>query len=430
MNNIKLDKMRLIVVVSMLVSIFVSSVANADGGASAHAAAHSDHDDYDDHDDLHHHHDNSHQHLPTVTNEPLNRLKRTVAAQVSRNPNLFDPEDVESFLHDHGAVAARQFMAQRSLKWRRAARLAVSALKRRKILGVQDADADDFPCDLFALGLIFENGRAHHQGPDGQYVEGNPVIWIRVGALGSVVKHLEKFTPSRLISYAYNTPRDAISKLTRSISSSRLNSRRQRRNRIKNKLGRSGDGQRIIKNNSVKEHQTVTHIMRAIAWWLDDWVTKHPEGSKATLVLDFEDTDFAFASWSVGEFFVKLDDIFPNLFDQIIGFRYKPKLWSLHSPISMFNRIFKSRFSSSPETDAKLKFVSTEPQMSMFMPRVDARGFTMLPEHVQGTCMEPDMGKAPAGCSSEPSANGLYDPSFWQAVHNEFYHVCRPKARN
>lgn len=347
----------------------------------------------------------------------LERLKESILEKANNDPNLFDPEDVEGFLNDHGVLAAERFLNQRSDNWRRAAGLATSTLTWRKNMGINQLQASDFPCDLFTLGLIFEYGRAHHQISDGHYVEGNPVIWLRVGALGSVVKHLEKLTPARLLSYGYNAPRDALSYVAKAVS--RRTRRRRRDHRRKN--------ERLIRNYSVKENHSINHILKAIMWWLNDWVLRNPEYAKATLVLDFEGTDFAFASWSIGEFFVKLDDLFPDLFDQIIGFRYKPKLWSLHSPISMFNRIFKSRVASSPETDRKLKFVSTEPQLSMYMPRVDSKGFTMLPEHVSGTCVGSDDTKAPIGCLQE-EAGALFDPTLWRAVHNEFYYSCRPKA--
>lgn len=384
--------------------------------------------------------------VPVVTDQPLNQLKQQLANLASANPHLFDAEDVRKFLNDEGSSAANRFLNQRQYNLRRAFGLTKSALKWRKDVGLNKMEASDFPCDLFKLGLIFEHGRAHHQGADGQYVETNPVIWLRLGALGSIVKQLERLTPSRVVSYAYNAPRNLISKARHAVSS-RRSKRRARRHQQSSQAAAAAAVagpavainnnhnnphiQPMIRDMSVGEHDTINQVLKAIAWWIDDWVKRNPEDARATLVLDFENTDFAFASWSIGEFLIKLDDLFPDLFDQIIGFRYKPKLWSLHSPISMFNRIFKSRVSSSPETDRKLKFVTTEPQISAYMPRVDSQGFTMLPAHVSGSCLGPDESKTPAGCQAQATGgNGLYDPNFWQAIHNEFYYSCKAKPRD
>lgn len=365
-----------------------------------------------------------------VTNTPLERLKRRVAERVSIHPNLYEPDDVDAFLHDDGPLAAERLLRQKGYKWRSASKLALRALRWRKKLQLFHGTASDFPCDLFTLGLIFEYGHAHHQDANGDYVEGNPVIWIRLGALGSIIKHLERLTPRRVLSFARHTRKSSIRHLRRA---ERREARREAR-RVARRGGLRGIVRnvkdRIVPNRSLNEHQTINHVLRAIAWWLGDWIRRNPNNAQATLVLDFENTDAAFASWSIGEFFVQLDDFFPDLFDQIIGFRYRPKLWTLHSPISMFVRIFKSRISSSPETDRKLKFVSTEPKISAYIPRVDSQGFTMLPEHVSGTCMGPDSTKAPAGCQQDSTADGLYDPGFWQAIRNEFYYACRTKPRN
>jgi len=376
---------------------------------------------------------NPNQQAPIVQDHPLNQLKQKLVNLANENPTLFDRQDVEDFLNDVGSCAANRFLNQRQGNVRRAFGLTKSALKWRNDIGLNRLRAEDFPCDLFKLGLIFEHGRAHHQAADGRYVETNPIIWLRLGALGSVVKQLERFTPSRLVSYAYNAPRTAIVRASHSI--------RSRTRRMNNRVRSGGASRRsnyyirpMIANMSVKENQTINHVLKAIAWWLNDWVNRNPESARATLVLDFEDSDFAFASWSIGEFIIKLDDLFPDLFDQIIGFRYKPKLWSLHSPISMFNRIFKSRISSSRETDMKLKFVTKEPQISAYMPRVDSQGYTMLPAHVSSTCLGPDDSKAPAGCQPEEAGEvggtALYDPNFWAAIRNEFYYSCKAKPRD
>lgn len=363
---------------------------------------------------------------------PLERLKQSVTDMSFVNPNLFNPDDLQSFLDEKGALGATRFLNQRSQNCRRASKLALSVLKWRKAMFLSEMNADSFPCDLFEMGLIFESGHSHDQKVSGEYTETNPVIWIRLGAVGSIVKKLEEFTPNRMISAAYYAPKVAWRKIQDSVSHRRQ--RHLRVSRFERRQARRAAKQSVVKNFSARENESLTHVLRAIAWWLDDWIKRHPSNAKATLVLDFENSDFAFASWSVGEFFVRLDDRFPDLFDQIIGFRYKARVWSLHSPISMLNRIFKSRFSSSPETDRKMRFVDDEPKMGAFMPRVDASGFTLLPEHVSGACLAPDKSKAPAGCDDSGldanSGSHLYDPNFWQKIYNEFYNTCKPKSRH
>lgn len=359
--------------------------------------------------------------LPGI-DETLVYLKQSFLNEANAHPNLYDPQDVDAFMSTDSYLSHIKFFNQRSGDWLRAYGLAVNTLRWRKAMGLNSLDASKFPCDLFKLGLIFEYGQTHqHQDlATGQIEAGSPVIWIRLGALGKVVKHLERFTPKRLISFVHSTARTASKKARHFVNQATL--------RLPPHKARSAP---LIRDLSMKENPTIEHVLRAIAWYLNNWMLTHPADARATLVLDFEGTDFAFSSWSMGQFFVKLDDNFPDLFDQILGYRYKPKLWSLHSPISMFNRIFKSRISSSPETDAKIKFIRNEPEISTFMPRVDVNGYSMLPEHVSGECIAPNI-QAPAGCGADTNAlagSGLFNPLLWEAVHNEFYQMCRPKAR-
>ena len=352
----------------------------------------------------------------------LNLLKQQVLMESQNNPHLFDPNDVQNFLNEAGAVAASRFLAQRSYNARAAAKLAVETLKWRKGMFLSTLKPAHFPCDLFELGLIFQYGQSRISDEIGQY-GGNPVIWIRLGALSSIIKHLERPRPTRVLSFAHNTPRTAFSRLREKHTT-----RKSRRGYAV--MERNTSRQRIIPNMAMKEHHTVSHVFRALSWWLDNWVWTQPPNAKATLVLDFENTDASFASWSSGDFMIKLDDHFPNLFDQVLGFRYKPKVWfSPQSYVSMLTRVFKSRVSSSFETDRKLKFISREPQIGNYIPRVDVNGYTMLPEHVSGECVGPDKNKAPVGCQLDRNANNLFDPEFWTAIFNEFYYTCKPKTR-
>lgn len=357
----------------------------------------------------------------------LERLKQSISAIAGSHPGLFDPVDLDNFLNDRTSISATRFLKQRSYNPRRASRLAQRALKWRRALGLSQLTTEQFPCDLFKLGLIFEEGRAHRRQTNGLYVESNPVIWIRMGALGAIIKQLERFSVARIGSFAYSMPRASLHKVSNAVRSV---VQRFDRGRLTRRERRERRNQRALVNNlSVEENGTLQHVLKAIAWWLENWAKQNPD-SKATLVFDFENTDFAFTSWSVGDFFMQLDDMFPDLFDKIIGFRFK-SLWSAHSPVSKLVRFFKSRISSSPETDAKVIFSPNERQLSEFIPRVDTQGFTMLPEHVSGACMSPDNSKAPSGCKEDSTqSGGLYDPKLWQTINNEFYYSCRAKSRS
>lgn len=350
--------------------------------------------------------------------------------EVQLHPQLFDAADVEVLLSDPHSVYATQFLNQRSGDWRRAFKLAVQTLQWRADMNLNQLQAHMFPCDLFSLGLIFEHGYTHHRDETGAYVAGNPVIWIRLGALGSVIKQLEKFTGKRLASFAFSTAHTVASS-ARVLKDRIIHPHRRPLPPPPLPLGVTPPPKRH-ENLSVKNERTITHVLKSIAWWLEDWQRSHAPGSQATLVLDFESTDFALSSTSISDFLVKLDDHFPDLFDQIIGYRYKYKIKSLHSPLGLLNKIFTSRVKSSPETDRKMKFVNHEPDISAYMPRVDVSGNSMLPDYISGReslCVGPTHAP-PAGCQTQlDGSSNLYDPLLWQAVHNEFYQVCKPQNR-
>lgn len=363
------------------------------------------------------------QHAGMNLVQRMNALRQYVQTEAQANPKIYDYRDLQEFLEEDEGHYVGKFLKQRSNHVGRAYKLAWQTLRWRHKMALRNLGPQDFPCDLFELGLIFESGVAHHKEANGQYIKGNPVIWIRLGALGGIVKERkEKFSAKRMWSSVYHSVKTAGSK-TKTTT--------QKTFRQATSAPGAARGP-LVESMSVKDDKTMTHIERAIAWWLENWRQTHGPDAKATLVLDFENTDFAFSSWTMGEFFISLDDYFPDMFDQIIGFRYKPSLWSLHSPISMFNRIFKSRFSSSPETDRKLRFLSQEHQIGSYIPRVDQQGFTLLPDHVSGNCVGP-VHRAPAGCQRDTRPlveAGLIDQGTWSAVSEEFYNICKPQLRH
>lgn len=352
---------------------------------------------------------NTHEHhlvsmtLPTIQNT------------LRMNPYMYHPVDVNLLMAgQHPTLSLGRFIRQRSYDLSRAAGLVIETLGWRARMKLPEMSAANFPCDLFKMGLIFEYGVARNVIPDGKHVEGSPIIWLRLRALGKIIKYLERLTPTRVTSAIANTPRSAWYKVRKAFS---LAPRSVYRHSARQ------SSSPIVRDLSVRNDDSVMHVLSAIAWWLDEWTRQNP-GKKATLIMDFENSDYAFASWTVGDFLVKLDDHFPDLFDQIVGFRYAAKLWSLHSPISMFTRIFKKTVQSAPETDMKLKFIKPDTQIYNILPIHHEHGHVMLPPHLAEPCVPRDY-PAPAGCNpSHEMRNGLYDQHFWHAMHQESYQAC------
>lgn len=320
--------------------------------------------------------------------EAQETFRQNLLVEVNKHAYLYDRSDVDRILSDEYSVM--KYLHQRNYDPKRAYKLAVDNLRWRAKNGISGLSAADFPCDLFSQGLIFESGQYSHEYDKRTrtYVQGGQVIWIRLKTLGNLVKELESLSPARLATSTYNAARKATRKIKKDT---------------KRMFGYRDHVQRppIMSSRSVENDSTIQLILKSIVWWLDDWEQRHPPGTQATLVLDFEDSADAFSSFTIGEFFIKLDDLFPAMFDRIIGFRFKVSFWSVKDKLSMFNRIFKSRFVSSVETDRKLKFVSRKPQLSKYMPSVDERGFSMLPPHVSGIYDRP-LYQVPYGCQAEP----------------------------
>lgn len=358
-------------------------------------------------------HVGSHPHLHSSAQD----LVSMVLPTLKNSPYLYHPVDVDYLLAGkHPSLDLNRFIRQRSNDLSRAAHLVFDTLGWRAKLRLPESSAADFPCDLFKMGLIFEYGVARNIAPDGKHVNGSPIIWLRLRALGKMIKYLERLTPTRMTSAIANSPRSAWSKVRKAFSRAPKGVYRQ---------SARDSGKTIVKDLSIRNDDSVMHVLRAIAWWLDEW-TRQNRGKKATLIMDFENSDYAFASWTVGDFLVKLDDHFPDLFDQIIGFRYSAKLWSLQSPISMFTRIFKKTVQSAPETDMKLKFIKPDTQIYNILPR-HQHGHVMLPPHLAEPCVPNDY-PTPAGCANHHQMqNGVYDQHFWHAMHQESYQACHEK---
>lgn len=361
-------------------------------------------------------------HLDPVVRDQVTRLRDMFYEEARANPDLYDRRDLKRFFDDPSGYSALRYLVQRSYDEQRAFKLVMETLRWRHRIGLNQVLAEDFPCELFRFGLIFESNNANHELD----ATSNPVIWIRLGALGKVVKNLEKLTPGRLVSYTLGTAKAVANEGQRLVKD--RSALRQRPGVTASALAQTIQNEGALKQ-SMQDDKTFRYLLLAIAWWIEDFEQRHGLAKHASLVLDFENTDSAFSSWSMGEFFIGLDDHFPDLFDNIIGFRYKPKIWSLHSPISMFNRIFTSRITSSPETDKKLKFVRNDNQLGKFIPRVDSNGMTLLPEHLTGECFGPSQ-VPPARCQKNARLlQDRYDQKVWKLIEDELFRTCKAKRK-
>lgn len=351
----------------------------------------------------------------------LNLLRKSMSEEVNANQQLYDADDVETFFNGDRGLIAPNFLIHRDGDWKKAYKLAVKTLRWRARNGISKLTASDFPCDLFSLGLVMEYGKTRSMArSDSTMIPSEPVIWVRLGALGSIIKYLERYRPRSVATGAMNMFRRGRSKLSSWMSfSERHNPLQQRDPRIHH-----------FRDQSMSQDPTIQHVLKSITWWLDNWRKSNNPGARATLVLDMENTDFAFSSKSVANFLVGLDDKFPELFDRVILYRYRSK-WNsfIHSPVSMINRIFRTRVGSSMATFNKIRIVAHESDISHYIPRVDSNGTLLLPEYITGDCLGPIYEK-PAGCREDSQAlaseTGMYDGKLWQSIYNEFYQMCKP----
>lgn len=351
----------------------------------------------------------------------LNLLRKGFMEEVQAHPHLYDSEDIEIFFNSDRGQTASNFLIQRDGDWKKAYRSAVKTLRWRAMNRIAKLDASDFPCDLYSLGFITEHGLTRPVAKSDKIViPSEPIIWIRLGALGNIVKHLERYSPRKMAATTWNSLEKARSKLLS------WTSWRRRQGLVQEHGLRTYQ----FEDRSLSRNPTIQHALKSIAWWLDNWRSTNTPGAKATLVIDMENTDFAFSSKSVANFFIGLDEKFPNLFDQILLYRYRFKSTSLiHSPVSMINRIFRTRVSSSMATFNKIRIIRHESDINSYMPRVDSNGHSLLPDFVSGDCSGPIYEK-PIGCHEDSRQlalqKGMYDGDLWTSIYNKFYQMCKP----
>lgn len=343
----------------------------------------------------------------------LTKLKEKITASIKDKP--FAQRDLDNFFSNQGATSAIRFLNQRSCDYNSAVAIAKEVFKWRLEMNLDAMDASKFPCDLFKKGLIFEGGQKTR--------EGGPVIWIRLGAIGNIIHRLERARPNAAVMAGATAAFRGISfknPLKGGTAGVKLAFRDT--GSKKKPTHESPTGYK-----SMEDNKTIKHIMRAICWWLDNWIVQNPN-SQATLVLDFENIDKAFLSASFTDFHTNLDVNFPNLFDRVIRYRHGQKLRHLlRRPVEFGNRV-TSTLLSSAETDTKLKSLLYEVEIDSYIRRVDDNGFSLLPQHVSGKCAEPDERLAPPNCQKSTEDNSeLYDRDVWLAVVEEFSRICKPR---
>lgn len=338
---------------------------------------------------------------------PLNLLRKSVMEEVSTRGDIYDRDDIEMFFNGDRGSTAEKFLLQAQNDWRRAYKLAVQTLRWRAHNGISHLRASDFPCNLFNLGLIFEEGTSR---------SGRPVIWIRLAALGSVVKYMERIDPRTLLRrappYALNKASSLWAKARYLLSSSRRDGLVQTERKVP-----------FVEPYSMSRKGGINHVLKSIVWWLDEWQKEHDAHEDATLVLDFENTDYAFSSEVLAGFFLKLDDRFPTMFDRVIMYRYRPHITSMHSPISALNLLVRSHLRSSMTTFSKLSSVRHEADISKYIARVDVDGKLLLPKYINGECVGPIYEK-PDGCLEDSTASTY--ASTYTDIYNQFYQLCKP----
>lgn len=350
-------------------------------------------------------------------------LREMIVQEVNRRPDLYDPVDIKNVVESSNEWHARRFLEQRSYDLGRAYQLAIKTLRWRRKYELSSLRPENFPCDIFALGLIFEHGVSNDIIHEGQRFPGVPVIWLRMGALGRVVKKLESYSPKRIVA---NYARSMYSLAKGTIKFLDKFHGRQPHDFEKPEVT-------LTKNGAAADHPAINFILRAIAWWIQDWEQRHNYESDAILLIDFENHGGVFSSFSVMDFVVGLDDRFPGLFDQIIGFRHKTNLLSLHAPAQLHNKVLGSRILSSMETDSKLRYASSRNELAQYIPIATFHeGIDLLPEHVRGDCAG-FYKDVPLGCNHDViqfEMNAPFDVRVLQEVKTEFYNRCEPRMVN
>lgn len=342
--------------------------------------------------DEHHHND-----MDVRSEQAIRALRELLVRDISAQGDFFNAMDIEDLMHGPGRLLQR-YLIQRDFDIPKTRDLIINVLAWRKKMAINQLDGREIACELFRLGFIFEQKSAQ-TGRE----SANPVIWIRLGALGEAVKAIK--------SRRHSSP---IKALTSDVKMVKTTARKifdgaARRGPSKRlaRMVASGDGGAQIKDDSTDPRSlandaTLQLLLRSIAWWINDWDQHHPL-SKATLLLDFEESDTVFSSSSIGSFLIQLDDRFPDLFEKIIAFRYAtPATCFLKNQVSYLNRVFLSRVAASDKTFKKISFIGHKDEVQKYISDQRVKGANDIPEHVLKTCTHRSY-PLPQSCSAPSS---------------------------
>lgn len=325
--------------------------------------------------------EHGHMKLQPGAEAAIDRLRNALSKDFKSKPTLFDEQDMNQILRGSNRLLMR-YLNQRDFDVGQAHKLAVNVLYWRNKIQIHKPRMASIACDLYKDGLIFEqkvtpliHGESSPQ---------KPVIWIRLGALGEAVQALKSnahFSARKAITAKKNVAKLSLNKILDVAKKTASRHAHEPHEISEVELKHDYDPTALMNDASLNL------VLTSIAWWLNDWDIKHPE-QKANLVLDFEGNNSAFGSSSIGTFFIQLDDRFPDLFDQIIAYRYEPPTsWTLPHKVGYLNRIFFSKVAASDKTNKKIKFVEKKADVETYISDQRSKGTNDIPEHVLKTCV-------------------------------------------
>lgn len=321
----------------------------------------------------------NHNDIDFRADSAIKKLRSTLANDFTNLSNdKFDQYDIDDIMRGSDRFLLR-YLNQRNFDLAQTRELILNVLHWRKRFAINQLYGRQHACDLFNSGLIFEQKLTQTKKESAK-----AVIWIRLGALGEAIKTLKEnghFSKRKALSSEMNMAKQTVKKLVE-VGKKNIGKKAHEHKEIGQPMldDKQPDPRSLINDSSLQ------FILHSIAWWINDWDHHHPT-SKATLVLDFENSNGAFSSSSIGSFLIQLDDRFPDLFDQIIAFRYAPPLtWSLREKVGMLNRLFLSRVAASDKTNTKIKFVGHKDEVEKYISDQRFKGMNDIPEHVLKTC--------------------------------------------
>lgn len=321
--------------------------------------------------------------IDTTSTNAITELQASIRQTLDQELSNLDSKYCENFLNDD---MLRRFLKQNNSDVIMATKFAVESIKWRLQMNIMGQEAPIL-CPLFRHGLIFEQRRNQMNEESDK-----PVIWIRLGSFSEAVRKYSRFTLPEAI-----TPTIRTAKKLLRITNDKL------RKFVFNREGSKPDSKwkSAVENlnldsRALSNKPDIKLVLSSIAWWINEWDQKHPT-MKATLVMDFENSASVLSSSSLSDFFMRLDNYFPDLFEKIIFYRYSHGLMSVYGHMGDFNMTLQ-RSALTPQSRAKVEMVENEEELRKFIASGKIKGFTDIPGHAQEHCIretfnEPDICK-------------------------------------